>query len=97
MSNRDSWRSFGYYEWHKGFYNDDSFKESLFSIQYEDFFKLPDDDEFPYGSAYILLCGSCHIFAAFLKKILGYTSKQRILKTDDISFEKRAFESVVKK
>ena len=37
MSNRDSWRLFGYYEWHKGFYNDDSFKESLFSIQYEDF------------------------------------------------------------
>lgn len=53
MSNRDSWRSFGYYEWHKGFYNDDSFKESLFSIQYEDFFKLPDDDEFPYD--YFLL------------------------------------------
>ena len=73
MSNRDSWRSFGYCEWHKGFYNDDSFKESLFSIQYDDFFNLPDDDEFPYGPAYLLLYGSCHIFAASLKKIFGYT------------------------
>ena len=73
MSNRDSWSSFGDNEWHKGFYNDNSFNESLFSIQYDDFFELPDDDEFPYGSAYLLLCGSCHIFADSLKKILGYT------------------------
>lgn len=60
------------YGWHKGFYNDDDFRKSLGKISYTDFFKSPDDDEFPYDSAYSLLCGSCHHFALSLQKLLKY-------------------------
>lgn len=46
--------------------------ESLCQIRYTDFFEYPDDDEFPYDSAYSLLCGSCNHFAVSLQKVLGY-------------------------
>ena len=72
MSIRQELRSFGYYGWHKGFYNDEDIFESLTSIRYSDFFEEPDDDEFPYDSAYPLLCGSCHHFALSLQKLLNY-------------------------
>lgn len=61
------------YGWHKGFYNDEDYSDSLAKIRYEDFFEYPDDDEFPYSSAYLLLKGSCHHFALALEKVLGYT------------------------
>lgn len=72
MSIRQELRSFGYYGWHKGFYNDEDITNSLTSIRYSDFFVEPDDDEFPYDSAYPLLCGSCHQFALSLQKLLNY-------------------------
>ena len=73
MSIRQELRSFGYYGWHKGFYSDEDFFNSLISIRYSDFFAEPDDDEFPYDSAYPLLCGSCHHFALSLQKLLNYS------------------------
>ena len=74
MSIRQKFCSFGYYGWHKGFYNDEDISESLFSIRYSDFFVEPDDDEFPYDSAYLLLHGSCHHFALSLQKLLNYNA-----------------------
>lgn len=74
MSIRQEFRSFGYYGWHKGFYNDKDITESLISISYSDFFVEPDDDEFPYDSAYPLLHGSCHHFALSLQKLLNYNA-----------------------
>ncbi len=73
MKNKNILCSFDYCGWHKGFYNDDNFRDSLLKIEYADFFKLPDDDEFPYSSAYDLLCGSCNYFALSLQKIFGYS------------------------
>lgn len=72
MNIRQEFRSFGYYERHKGFYNDEDIFKSLISIRYSDFFVEPDDDEFPYDTAYTLLCGSCHHFALSLQKLLNY-------------------------
>ena len=72
MRNRETLRDFNRYEQHKGFYNDEDIFESLTSIRYSDFFEEPDDDEFPYDSAYPLLCGSCHHFALSLQKLLNY-------------------------
>lgn len=72
MNNRETLRSFSWYEYHKGFYNDGNPEDALFQIQYSDFFELPEDDEFPYDTAHPLLCGSCHIFALSLQKILSY-------------------------
>ena len=71
---RKDFCSFGNYGWHKGFYNDEDVSESLFSIRYSDFFVEPDNDEFPYHSAYLLLCGACHIFALSLQNLLNYNA-----------------------
>ena len=62
------------YGWHKGFYNDKNFSDSLRNIRYDDFFEYPDDLEFPYDSAHELLRGSCHHFALSLNKMLGYSA-----------------------
>lgn len=59
-------------EFHKGFYNDDDPMQSLCNIEYTEFFELPDDDDFPYWSAWSLLCGSCELFALALQEMLGY-------------------------
>lgn len=59
-------------EWHKGFYNDDNYLDSLSNIRYSDFFEEPDDDEFPYYSADVLLKGSCNHFAVALREIYNY-------------------------
>ena len=58
--------------WHKGFYNDEDIDQSLSEIRYSDFFVMPDDEEFPYDSAYQLLHGACNYFALSLQKLLNY-------------------------
>lgn len=73
MTNRGELIFFEKLGWHKGFYNDGNAKDSLRKIAYTDFFKEePDDEDFAYGDAESLLCGSCQIFALSLSKILGY-------------------------
>lgn len=72
MSERGKLVSFGNYEWHKGFYNDENYTDTLIKIRYSDFFVELDNDEFPYDSAYVLLNGSCNHFAVSLGKIYGY-------------------------
>lgn len=72
MSRWNEFCRFGYCEYHKGFYNDGTPRESLLGINYSDFWKLPDDDDFPYECADSLLSGSCQFFALSLKKLLGY-------------------------
>lgn len=57
---------------HKGFYNDVNFMKSLGEICYDNFFKRPEDIDFAYDYADVLLCGACHIFAVALQKKLGY-------------------------
>lgn len=57
---------------HKGFYNDGDPQRSLNEIDYNDFFESPDDDDFPYDTAWQLLCGSCNIFVLALQKVFGY-------------------------
>lgn len=74
MSIRQEFCSFEYFGWNKGFYNDEDISKSLTRIRYSDFFVEPDDDEFPYDSAYPLLCGSCHYFALSLQKLLNYNA-----------------------
>ncbi len=85
MHNRKEFVSVSQFGRHKGFYSDDDFEESLHNIDYTDFFDYPDDDEFPYDSAYPLLCGSCHHFALSLQKLLGY-NPYIIEEKDDKSF-----------
>lgn len=70
----DSFRYFDRAEIHKGFYNTDDITKALCSIRFEDYLEEPEDDEFPYYSAHQLLCGSCHIFALSLQKLLGYNT-----------------------
>lgn len=65
--------SFKQYGWHKGFYHDDSITESLSKIKYTEFFDYPDNDDFPYDSAFNLLYGSCNHFALSLKNVFKYT------------------------
>lgn len=72
MSNKEAICTFSRFEYHKGFYNDGDPIKSLLDINYTDFFEFPDDDDFPYTTAYELLCGSCHHFALSLKKALNY-------------------------
>ena len=72
MSNNEALCSFNRYEYHKGFYNDEEPTKSLLKIYYSDFFEYPDDDEFPYHTAYELLCGSCNHFALSLQKKYNY-------------------------
>ena len=72
MNNREEYCLGEFFACHKGFYNDEDIIKTLISIRYSDFFEEPDDEEFPYDSAYSLLCGSCHIFALTLRKILNY-------------------------
>ena len=74
MLSRDDMISVESYGWHKGFYNDNNFSDSLRRISYGDFFEYPDDLEFPYDSAHELLRGSCHHFALSLNKVLGYSA-----------------------
>ena len=57
---------------HKGFYNDENFIKSLAEICYDDFFKRPEDIDFAYNHADVLLCGACHVFAVALQEKLGY-------------------------
>ena len=64
--------SFYMCEYHKGFYCDSDPLSSLRKIEYSDFFEVPDDDEFPYGPAELLLRGSCHWFALALQEIHNY-------------------------
>ena len=72
MNNRNNLLVFDRYDHHKGFYNDGNPTDPLEKIYYNDFFDSPDDEDFPYFSAYQLLCGSCHLFALSLRKLLGY-------------------------
>lgn len=72
MCNKGTFISFRRHGFHKGFYNDNDFNESLQNIRYSDYFEPPDDEEFLHTCAYYLLCGSCHIFALSLKKIFAY-------------------------
>lgn len=72
MKDKNELNIFGRYGVHKGFYNDENATESLLHINYNDFWELPEDDEFPYDTAYSLLCGSCHLFALSLQKIFNY-------------------------
>ncbi len=72
MTTRGELVSFGNYGCHKVFYNDDNYSDSLLEIEYTDFFDDVDDDEFPYGTAYVLLNGSCNHFAVSLGKIYNY-------------------------
>ena len=67
-----SFENINRYSWHKGFYHDKDVKKSLREVEYMDFFEEINDEEFPYDTAEPLLCGSCHIFAMSLKKVLGY-------------------------
>lgn len=74
MNSRKDFITFNHRDWHKGFYNDGDSTKSLLKIDYSDFKEYPaDDDEFPYDTAYPLLCGSCHHFALSLQKLLNYT------------------------
>ena len=73
MSYRNELCSFGRYDFHKGFYRDENPERQLENTYYADFFEQPDDIEFPYGTADLLLRGSCHLFALSLKKVFGYT------------------------
>lgn len=72
MSRRNDLCSFKRYEWHKGFYTDGDPTQVLLKIDYTNFFEFPEDDEFPYSTAYELLCGSCHHFALSLQNKLGH-------------------------
>lgn len=74
MGDRGVFLSVGNYGWHKGFYNDNDFEDTLLNIQYNNYFEEPDDEDFPHTCAYYLLCGSCHIFALSLNKVLGYNA-----------------------
>jgi len=74
MKDKNALISFGRYGFHKGFYNDENPTESLLNIKYNDFWEFPEDDEFPYYTAYPLLCGSCHLFALSLQKIFNYNA-----------------------
>lgn len=74
MWSKDDMISVESYGWHKGFYNDENFSNSLRHIRYDDFFEYPDNPDFPYNSAYELLRGSCHHFALSLNKMLGYSA-----------------------
>ena len=73
MSYRNELCSFGCYDYHKGFYLDKNPEYQLENTYYADYFELPNDIEFPYDTARLLLCGSCHLFALSLNKIFGYT------------------------
>lgn len=74
MSRNEELVSFSQFGWHKGFYNNNDNKfTALYDINYTDFFEEPDDDDFPFDSAYLLLCGSCNHFAVSLQKVFGYT------------------------
>lgn len=73
MSYKGELCTFNCHEYHKGFYRDEDPVKVLEETFYSDFFELPDDVEFPYDTARSLLCGSCHLFALSLNKVLGYT------------------------
>lgn len=76
MDRKGEWISFRRFDWHKGFYNVegvDDITKALLEIRYEDFYEYPNDEEFPYDSAWSLLRGSCNHFAVALNKVLGYT------------------------
>lgn len=72
MYNRSQFYSFATYGWHKGFYNDDDYIKSLCNIDYTNFFEKPTDEDFPYDSADVLLCGSCDAFSLALHEIFNY-------------------------
>ncbi len=72
IKDRKDLYSFNNYGWHKGFYNEEDIMKSLYQIRYTDYFEESEDDEFPYDSAYQLLCGSCNHFAVALNKLLNY-------------------------
>lgn len=59
---------------HKGFYNDEDYLKSLQNIHYSDFFEVPDEEDFIYHSAYVLLNGSCNHFAIALSKVHNYNA-----------------------
>lgn len=72
MTTRGEFVSFSTFGWHKGFYNDGDYSNSLLNIKYSDFFEAIDDDEFPYERADVLLNGSCNHFAISLEEIFNY-------------------------
>lgn len=69
----DKFRTHNQIAYHKGFYNADNLLDALYEVLYQDFFEVPEDEEFPYTWAESLLKGSCHLFALALNKICGYT------------------------
>lgn len=73
MRDRSKFYSMDCYGWHKGFYVDENFEETLWNIDYKGFGEVPEDDDmFPYDSAHQLLCGACNIFALALHKVFNY-------------------------
>ena len=74
MDRRENLITFKLYGWHKGFYQEEDIGKSLSQIRYSDFFIPPDDDDFPYDSAFPLLYGSCNHFAISLQKVFGYNA-----------------------
>lgn len=73
MADLEKMCTFGHCAEHKGFYNCAEGEKALCNIMYSDFFEYPEeDDDFPYTSAYELLCGSCNHFAMSLSKVLKY-------------------------
>lgn len=73
MNSKGFFYKFNRCEHHKGFYNEEDPTKALSKIYYADFFEYPNDDEFPYDTAFELLCGSCNHFSLSLKKIFNYT------------------------
>ena len=71
MSLKNIFLPFSRDEHHKGFYNDVDPEHSLNEIDYSDYFELPDDEDFPYDTAWQLLYGSCNIFVLALQKVFG--------------------------
>lgn len=72
MSQKNKFLPFNRGGYHKGFYNDGDPEHSLNEIDYTEFFESPDNDDFPYDTAWQLLCGSCNIFVLALQKVFGY-------------------------
>lgn len=90
MANRAEPISFSNSGWHKGFYNDEDFTDSLLDIKYTEFFEKPndvDDDDFLFNTADDLLHGSCHHFAWAAHRILGY--RPYIIKESEGIWNKR--------
>lgn len=73
IGNRKDFCTFTKCEKHKGFYNDGDPLNALRNIKFIEFWKMPEDDDFPYEFAESLLYGSCNHFVIALNRLLGYS------------------------